>query len=111
VFPFARPELNTDAAYFVDASGDNAGTFVSIRVLGSASVRRAAMFMAGVGDESRRLGPADLGGWDCASGAQPPAATLSVLVQVSERGRTVARTMVLGALRPKVEASGPAVAG
>lgn len=112
VFPIARPELNTDARYFVGSSGgDKAGTFVSIRALGSAEIRTEAVFVAGDGSEPGHLGPSDLGGWDCASGAQPPAAILEISVQVSERGRTVARTTVLSALRPTIDASGSAGAG
>ena len=108
-FPFARPELNTDLGYFVDAPGDvDAGTFVSVAVNGPVRIRREAVFASGDGDEQGHLGSADLAGWDCTSVARPPATTLRISVQVSERGQSAARTLVLSALRPTVDPSTPA---
>lgn len=106
VFPFARPELDTDVAYFVDSSaGDEAGMFVSIVRRGSVRVRREAVFVSGDGDEPGHLGPADLAGWDCTSVPQTPTTTLRITVRVSDRGQSVSRTLVLSALRPEVDPS------
>jgi hypothetical protein len=112
VFPWARPELDTDDRWFVDElGGDEAGTFVSTADAGGFQVRRDAVFLADERDSARHLGVADLAGWDCASGARPPATTLSVTVDVSARGRSASRTMVLTALRPSFEPSPQASAG
>jgi hypothetical protein len=109
VFPFARPELDTERAYIVDSPGDDdAGTFVSISDAGDVRVRREAVFVRGDGDRPGHVGPADLVGWDCASAARPPATTLAVTVEVSARGRSAIRTLVLSALRPTVAPSGQA---
>ena len=109
VFPFARPELDTERAYFIDSSGgEDAGVFVSIKDAGAVRVRREAVFVPGDGDQSNHLGPADLVGWDCSSADQPPATTLTVTIEVSERGHSAARTLVLSALRPTVAPSGQA---
>ena len=112
VFPWARPELNTGDRWYVDDVGsDEAGTFVSSVDLGGFRVRRDAVFLADERDPAGRLGVAEFVGWDCASGARPPATTLSVTVNVSARGRSVSRTLVLTALRPSLEPSPEASAG
>jgi len=112
VFPWARPELDTDHRWFVhDAGDDDAGTFVSTVDVGGFRVRRAAVFLADERDAARHLGVADLVGWDCASGARPPATNLAVTVDVSARGRSVSRTVVFTALRPSFEPSPQASAG
>jgi hypothetical protein len=109
VFPFARPELDSERAYYVgDSGGDDAGTFVSISDVGDVRVRREAVFASGDGDQPGHLGPAELIGWDCALAGQPPATTLVVTVEVSERGHSATRTLILGALRPTVAPPGPA---
>ena len=112
VFPWARPELNTDHRWFVDdLGGDQAGTFVSTVDVGGVRVRRDAVFLADERDAAKHLGVADLVGWDCASGARPPATILAVTVDVSARGGSVSRTMVFTALRPSFEPSPQATAG
>jgi hypothetical protein len=112
VFPWARPELNTDDRRFVDdVGGDAAGTFVSIVEADGIRTRRDAVFLADERDVARHLGVADLAGWDCTSGARPPASSLAVTVEVSARGRSVSRTMVLTALRPSVAPSPQPTAG
>jgi len=112
VFPWARPELDTDDRWFVDdVGGDKAGTFVSTVDVGGVRVRRDAVFLADERDAARHLGVADLAGWDCASGARPPATTLAVTLDVSARGRSASKTMVFTALRPSFEPSPQASAG
>ena len=106
IFPWARPGLDTDDRWFVgDLAGDEAGTFVSTVDVGGVRVRRDAVFLADESDAATRLGPADLVGWNCASGARPPATNLAVTVDVSARGRSASRTMVFTALRPSFEPS------
>jgi hypothetical protein len=106
VFPWARPERDTGDRWFVDDVGDDcAGTFVSTVDVGGVRVRRDAVFLADERDAARHLGVADLVGWDCTSGARPPATSLAVKVDVSARGRSVSTTMVFTALRPSIEPS------
>ncbi len=88
-----------------DLGGDEAGTFVSIVDVGGVRVRRDAVFLADERDAAKHLGVADLVGWDCTSGARPPATSLAVTVDVSARGRSASRTMVFTALRPSLEPS------
>lgn len=112
VFPWARPELDTDHCWFMDdLGGDEAGTFVSIVDVGGVRVRRDAVFLADERDATKHLDVADLVGWDCTSGARPPATSLAVTVDVSARGRSASRTMVFTALRPSLEPSSQASAG
>jgi len=112
VFPWARPELDTGDRWFVDdLGGDDAGTFVSTVEVGGVRVRRDAVFLVDERDAARHLGVADLDGWDCTSGARPPATSLAVTVDVSARGRSVSRTMVFTALRPSFEPSPQVSAG
>jgi hypothetical protein len=112
VYPWARPGLDTDHRWYVDdLGGDQAGTFVSTVDVGGVRVRRDAVFLADERDAARRLGVPDLVGWDCASGARPPATCLAVTVDVSARGRSTSRTMVFTALRPSFEPSPQASAG
>jgi hypothetical protein len=106
VFPWARPELDTDDRWFVDDGGDDeAGTFVSTLDVDGVCVRRCAVFLADGRDVARHLGVADLVGWDSTFGARPPATSLAVTVEVTARGRSVSSTMVLTALRPSFEPS------
>ncbi len=112
VFPWARPELDTDDRWFVDdLGGDDAGTFVSTAAVGGVRVRRDAVFLADERDAARHLRVADLARWDCASGARPPATSLAVTVEVSAQGLKVSRTMVFTALRPSLEPSPQTSAG
>jgi len=112
VFPWTRPELDTGERWFVDdLGGDDPGTFVSIVEVGGVRVRRDAVFLADERDAARHLGVADLVGWDCTSGARPPATSLAVTVDVSARGRSAARTLVFTALRPSFEPSPQVSAG
>jgi hypothetical protein len=112
VFPWARPELDTVDRWFVDDLGDaDAGTFVTTVDVGGVRLRRRAVFLADERDATGHLGVADLVGWDCVSGARPPATSLAVTVDVSARGRSVSRTMVFSALRPSFEPSPQPAAG
>ena len=112
VFPWARPELDTDDRWFVDAVGDaDAGSFVSMIDVGGVRVRREAAFLADERDDAKHLGVADLAGWDCASGARPPATTLVITVEAGARGQSVYRTMAFTALRPSIEPCPQASAG
>ena len=112
VFPWARPELDTDDRWFVDdLGGDDAGTFVSTVAVGGVRVRRDAVFLADERDAARHLGVVDLARWDCASGARPPATSLAVTVEVSAQGLAVSRTVVFTALRPSLEPSPQTSAG
>lgn len=111
VFPWAHPELNTDGAYYVDASGgDEAGTFATTVTEGEVTVRRRAVFLKGDGVNPQRVGPDKLARWDCTSDAWPPASTLEISVEVSRKGHTASRLLLLSALRPSVEPSAQAAA-
>ena len=114
VFPWARTALNTDDAYFVDASADaEAGTFVTTFEADGVSVQRRAAFVADERDESRRVGAAVLAGWDCTTATRPPATSLAIRIVAIAGGRSASRVLVLTALRPSVEpsASTPAAVG
>ncbi len=97
VFPHARPARNTPTARYVAAGGDGlapAGSFVTVLTEDGVRVTCVARFLARL-DESP-LGPDDLGGWDAASAAAPPAPVVSVELTLDDGGRGI--TLVRSAM-------------
>lgn len=106
VFPWARTELNTGVAHYVDASsGDEAGTFATTFEEHDVTVRLRAAFVRDDGVDPRHLGAEELAGWDCTSGAWPPSSALEISIEVSRQGHAASRLLVLSALRPSLEPS------
>ncbi len=104
VFPWARTELNTGSAHYMDVSGgDEAGTFATTVAEDDVTVRLSAAFVGGDGVDPQRLGTDELTGWDCTSDAWPPSSTLEISIDVSRQGHTASRLLVLSALRPSLE--------
>lgn len=110
VFPHARSAQNTPTARYVAAKGDGvapAGSFVTTLVEGGVQVTCVARFLAG--PDEQPLGADDLGDWDAASAAAPPASTLSIELTVEDGGRSI--TLVRSAMAEAPVAGPVATAG
>jgi hypothetical protein len=113
VFPRGLSAQNSDDAFYVGTSGgDEAGTFVTRSRVGEVTLSRHAVFLEDERDGAALVSSTEVDCWDCTTGAELPATCLAVTIQAAGWGRSLSRTVLLTALRPKVEPSAaPLAAG
>jgi hypothetical protein len=110
VFPHARTAQNTPTARYVAADWDGvapAGSFVTLLTEDGVRVTCVARFLAGTDEPPLRAD--DLGEWDAASAAAPPASAVSVELTLDNGGRGI--TLVRSAMAEAPIAEPAATAG
>ena len=103
VFPHARPESNSPAAYYCEGlGGGTPGSFVTLVDADGVALRREARFVVGEGTHWEGVTPEALEGWAVWAGDRLPASMLEIVLSVRCGDRTASRSLLLGALRARV---------
>jgi hypothetical protein len=112
VFPHARPESNSPAAYYCEGLGDGTpGLFVTLVDADGVALRREARFVVGEGTHWEGVTPETLEGWAVWASDQLPASTVEIILSVRRGDRTASTSLLLGALRARVAAPPPDAGG
>jgi type II secretory pathway pseudopilin PulG len=103
VFPHARREFDSPAAYYCDGlAGGTPGSFVTLVDIDGAALRREARFVVGPKTPPEFVTPEALDGWAVWSGRRLPATRVVIALSVRRGDHTASADLVLTALRARV---------